>query len=80
MLLTPLLMLKAPLPNNIIPPQSPLVLAPTALSEVNTIGLVAVPSAINLEPLVMINAAPATVASPRTTTPGSIVKVALFFT
>ena len=71
-------MLKDPLPKRIIPPQSPLFLEPAALSEVNTIGLVAVPTALIFAPLVIISAEP--LVSPLTITPGSIVKMALFFT
>jgi hypothetical protein len=44
------------LPNITIPPQSPGVLSPTALPDVNTIGFAAVPSAIICAPLSIHNA------------------------
>ena len=81
MLFTPLLALNPALPKMIIPPQSPGCLpCATVFPEVNTIGLAAVPIAFNLEPLVIIKAVPLTEESPLITTPGWIVKVALFLT
>ena len=80
MLPIPLDKLLAALPNNTMPPQSPMARDPGAALEVKTIGCAIVPSATNLAPLVMIKAEPAEATLPRITVPGSMVKVALFLT
>ena len=63
-------------PRIIIPPQSPAFLSIVSLLEVKTIGLILVPLAISLDPLVMISV-PQDSSSPRIIVPGSIVSVAL---
>ena len=75
---SPLLTLYLPFPSSKIPPQSPLFLEPAAFFEVNTIGLVAVPIAFNLAPLVTIKAVEATLLLIKV--PAGIVNVALFLT
>ena len=62
------------LPKITIPPQSPGVLCPIGLPLVNTIGSVALPSAINFAPLSIIMA-PFSVMSLTITEPGAIVIV-----
>ena len=57
-LFNPFVWLNLPFPKRIIPPQSPAALEPAALLEVNTIGALAVPTALILAPLVMIKAVP----------------------
>ena len=71
-------LLTVDLPKIITPPQSPLALEPVSLLEVNTIGLVEVPTAFIFAPLVMIKDELATVASPKITVPGWMVNVAPF--
>src|ERR1700733_9672934 len=61
------------------PPQSPLLRAPGPFSEVKTIGVQAVPFAINLAPLVMTRL-PRVELSPLIIVPGWIVKVELLVT
>ena len=71
--------LTLPEPITEIPPQSPARLAFTGLLDVNTIGRSAVPSAINLAPLVITKLEKIFVLH-LISVPGSIVSVALFAT
>ena len=75
MLATPPGWLLTACPKITSPPQSPSALLPTGSLEVKTIGCVSVPSAIILQPLVMIKV-PCVDKSPLITEPGNIVKVA----
>src|SRR5262245_44703515 len=65
-----------PFPMMMSPPQSPGLRLPTARADVKTIGSAAVPSASIFAPRRIQSELPATVVSPMTLVPGSIVRVA----